>query len=559
MRSPSQNHARATPFRPPLVSFLFAVLWFVSTYQLYWWGQQGWEWGTVAAAPSLFMAITQLIKAVDDRAKLAFHRKKVERFKQRSAPHGKSRLATAADLAKCRFLSRRKGVFLGVYPVSQQRTVDVRYRSRESISAIAPPGQGKTTCLVVPSILGDVGENLIVNDPAGEALAITQDALKAMKYDVKVMTPFPQEVSERLGRKVNDVGLDVFSSFHPKMDPSSIRSQLSRTMKWVCPGKPNMDEKSEFFYRSARSLGGFFALRDMLSGRKPSLPTIRKQLMEGMGDLVETFALAAESNHFGGVYADLARSLRGVLVGASQQFAGAFGVLEQHIDAYDQFSRLGRHTQGGGFNPAALKHPTKKTALFLVSTLDMMQAMSGTTAMTLTYLFDSIAADKQEGACTAIIDECGGLVMPRLPEALEFYRKVNLRCVLIWQDLAGQAEKNYGRAGVQQIMAASQLKIGMGLQEPQTLEMFSKLCGTRAVESMTLNDQSGFHEASPNMSHGQRHQNVPLLRTDDIRRMPDDRLLVVGGNLHPLVLRKLPYWQRPAWRKVANPSPYYQG
>ena len=99
--------------------------------------------------------------------------------------------------------------------------------------------------------------------------------------------------------------------------------------------------------------------------------------------------------------------------------------------------------------------------------------------MTLTHLFDMVAADPQLGQCTAIIDECGALNMPKLADSLNFYRKAGLRCVMIWQDLAGQAEKNYGKAVVRQIMGASQIKVAMGLQEPETLELFSKLCGTQ--------------------------------------------------------------------------------
>ncbi len=85
-----------------------------------------------------------------------------------------------------------------------------------------------------------------------------------------VLAPYPNEVSAQIGQKVTDVGIDVFSSLKPDMDPGRIRGQIDSIMRWVMPGKVSMDEKSEFFYRSARMLGGFFALKELSEGSQSS-------------------------------------------------------------------------------------------------------------------------------------------------------------------------------------------------------------------------------------------------------------------------------------------------
>jgi type IV secretory pathway TraG/TraD family ATPase VirD4 len=219
---------------------------------------------------------------------------------------------------------------------------------------------------------------------------------------------------------------------------------------------------------------------------------------------------------------------------------------------------MGKHVSESTFDPRSLKDPNQKIAVFIIYTLDKMETYAASIAMTLTYLFDTLAADERLGQVTAVIDECGALNMPKLADSLNFYRKAGLRCLMIWQDLAGQTEKTYGKATMKQIMAGSKLKIGMGLQEPETLEMFSKLCGTQTATGMTLNDRSVASDALPTLNDGLNHHSVPLMRPEQIRTMSSDEILIVAGNLPAMKLQKVRYWQRPGWLKIAGPSPFHR-
>lgn len=553
----SESRSKPPNFRPPKISLLYCGAWSFVSHRLYLWGMEGWEWGTALSLVGAGIALGQVIKAVNDQEKVNVDKRIKNKFASQKHQKGKSHWATEDEVENCKFLSDKQGVFLGTQTTGTKTSRDVFYDSDASISIIAPPGEGKTTSIVIPTLLANPYQNLCINDPKGECFAITRAALKAKGYTVLVLSPFADALSDRLGIPVTDVGLDIFSSFHAEMPLNSIRPELMKIMKWVVPDTPNMDPKDRFFIDDARSLGAFFALTSLLHQEKPTLPSMRKQLMQGMHNLSDVFIEAEESDFLGGIYAELAQSLNGVLQQASQQFAGGFGVLRQHIDAYDEFSLLGRHTAGQGIDPRVLKHPTKKTAVFLVSGLEMMEAMAPTTALSLTYLFNSIAADTQSGYCTALIDECGSLSgLSGLPSALEYYRGAHLRCIMIWQDLAGQAERNFGPVAVKQILAASKLKVGMGLQEPTALSMFSKACGQQSVEEMSLNDGAGFDSLMPHVTHSTKHTGIPLISDEAVRTMSDLKILVVGGNLQPLLLNKLPYWQRAEWSQIASPSPF---
>ncbi|NOY42268.1 MAG: type IV secretory system conjugative DNA transfer family protein [Planctomycetes bacterium] len=346
------------PFRPPAISILYSGFWSFASYQLYLLGQSGWEWGTLAAFVAGAMAIGQFIQAANDRFKVGGHRRKVKRFRAGKMKHGNSRFGTIKDIAAAKILSNKQGIFLGTIRRKRAHR-DVFYDDEGSISIIAPPGESKTMSIVVPTLLANPGQNLIVNDPAGEVYSICNLALQKAGYEVCVLTPYPNEVSTLIGQKVTDMGVDVFSSLKPDMDPGRIRGQIENIMRWVMPGKVSMDEKSEFFYRSARMLGGFFALKELSEGRKPTLPAIRSHLMEGPAFIHDAFNDAEGSTAFGGVYEELAKSLGGVLTAAPQQFAGGFGIAEQCLDPYDHFSSMGQHTSGSIFDPSSLKQTTQ--------------------------------------------------------------------------------------------------------------------------------------------------------------------------------------------------------
>ncbi|NOY42786.1 MAG: type IV secretory system conjugative DNA transfer family protein [Planctomycetes bacterium] len=560
MPAAPQSRAQEGTFRPPAVSLLYSGVWSFATHELYFLGQGGWEWGTLAAFATGGMAIGQLAKAVGDRFKVKALRRRVKRFKAGTKKHGQSRFATLEDIENAKSLSDQQGVFFGSFSTGRRSSVDVFGAGDVNVSVIAPPGANKTMSIVVPTLLADLGHSFICNDPASEALSICRAALESMKYKIVLISPFAHQVKELTGfTDIQDVGLDMFASLHPDMPRSQIREELKAIFKRVIPDVPNMDADAKFFFRGARNLCIYFAIRDIINGRKPSLVSIRRQLMLGPVYLSETFSEDEDSTEFGGLLAEMAQSFGGVLQAAGPQFSGSYGVAEEHLELFDEQSSMGQHTSRPGIDPGCLKDPNQKIACFVSYPLQYLDSHAVQLAMTLTHLFDMVAADPQLGQCTAIIDECGALNMPKLADSLNFYRKAGLRCVMIWQDLAGQAEKNYGKAVVRQIMGASQIKVVMGLQEPETLELFSKLCGTQAIDDMSLNDRANMADAMPDLAPGLNHRDVPLIRPEDIRTMSHDQMLVIAENAPPLILTKVPYWTRKAWLKIAGRSPYYRG
>ena len=561
----SPRQSNPDNFQPPIISLMLSGGFAYATYQLYTAGQAGWEYGTVGSFVTGGLALGQLFKALNNQAKLKRAARKRKKLRKKAREHSQARFAKLADIKACNFLSAEEGVFCGTIRTAWFFKRDVYCCTEGSLSVIAPPGQGKTTTIVIGTILnyaerhrrGLSSENLIIHDPSSEVLSVTIGALECAGYKVYVLTPYPDKVERLTGLKPTFAQLDIFSWCTDDFPSGELRPQLMHTMVWLVPIDPNnTDAESQYFMEDARHLGVFLALTLIVRGEKPSLPGIRKLFV---GDLHQLVVDAMDSDALDGLYAEAAAALNFLLRGSSPQFTGGYGVFRQCIDAYDDYSTLGAFTLGHeGFNPSRLKHPTERTALFVISTLDKMKTLAPTTALALNYLFDSIAADPQNGKCLAILDEISAVAWPELTSSLEYYRKANLRAVLIWQDLQGQTERRLGKAAVKQLLSVSQVLIGMGLMEIETLELFAKHCGQKALIDYSTNNRAGLRD-SPDVTHGEQVKTASLFAVDAIRTMGSDQLLVIGGNLPPLKLDKLYYWDRSAWRAIAGKNPFYEG
>lgn len=91
-------------FRHPLLTLIYiGGLTWVTMYLLDR-GASGYQWGTPAAFLTGWMTITQVIRMLDDWAKLRAYRKRLALFKRAAAEHGRSSLGTLDD-------ARRAGLF----------------------------------------------------------------------------------------------------------------------------------------------------------------------------------------------------------------------------------------------------------------------------------------------------------------------------------------------------------------------------------------------------------------------------------------------------------------
>lgn len=507
-----------------------------------------------------YQTAKQFVSAVINAHGLKEHDRKVNGFRKRMQELSTSAMATFRDVASSKNLSFVSGIYFGVVKFPKKKAKRLFGGRRYHVSIVAPPGMQKTMAIVVPTILQWTRKmgHLLINDPSGEILSICAPYLRSLGFTIVVICPFMREINRLIGAKVpwTDGRLDIFSALEdPDLTMSQIRPLLMEAAQWMVPDQPN-DSKHDFFPEEAREIAVWLAMHDLRNGRHPGLVSMRKTLMQAHALKELLHDASDEHEWFDGAYAEMAATLWATATDAPPQFSGGVSTLRQVISKFDDYSDLGKHVGEPTYHLGDLADKSRRFAYFVCYPPEKADKFSKQLSMTLSYLLDSIAAVNSKVPTTAILDEVGALRFP-LAQKLNQYRKLGLRCLMIWQDLKGQALKNFGAAETNQIMAASHAKAFLGVTEPETLKMAETYCGTMVTDQSTLNNTQGDKKKLIDMGSSQSMQRVPVMPGDEIRLMPDDKLLLVVGNDKPVIVTKTPYWDLPDLAKKAGPSPYH--
>ncbi len=548
-------HTRPDPdtFRPPLVSLVYSAAWAYAAYWLYIWGQRGVGWATFASLVAGGMALGQFLKAGNDQRKLKKYRDRQQKFKQAAASHGTTSFASHEEL-KQSHLATSSGVFLGAVQDKWHREIDLRYNAEGSGSIISPPGGGKTAACFTPTLLTDPS-NYLVNDPTLELYAMTHEARRKLNNDVVVLCPWPEEASAIVGHEVIDTGINFLSSIDYAGNAATVRENVKSRIELLIPERLKIDAKTEFFERDGRNLLEFLLLDDLSEGRIPTLPRIRERLLAGPEVLHEAFLRAMDKSAFAGELALLANGLSGVLSAAPQQFAGSFGTAAQGVELFDGYSSVFRHTSGPGFDPRRFKSGRNVT-VYVCFPGERIRTHQRLAAATFSYLFQQICQGARGNGVTALIDEAAELGYCPFIRYMNIGRKFNLRVFCAWQELHGQVQQTFGVEGVRQIMSASDLLWITAIRGHETCELISKTIGMQGLENLSLNEGPLAASLLPDQSLGRGHLSVPLCRPEAIQRLPHDRVLILQGNMKPVLAKKVPYFMRPSFLRAAGPNPY---
>lgn len=549
-------------FTLPIVNLLLAGLYGGATVWLVNRGFVYSEWLPFAGLWTGFHTAKQVLSAVVNSHYLAEHGRKVGGFRKRMEKLSTSAIAIFQDLVASKNVTFVGGIFLGLVEDNKKRLVRLFAAGRYHVSVIAPPGMNKTMAIVVPTILQWTRRmgHLLINDPSGEILSICAPHLRSLGFTIVVICPFMHEINRLIAAKDpwSDARLDILSTLNEAgVKTEQIRTLLIEAAQWMVPDQPNAS-KDDFFLEEARELAVWLAMRDLVNGDHPGLVTMRGTLMQGTVRLKQLLYEASEEvSWFDGAYAETAATMYGIAEEAGPQFAGAIGTLKQVLSKFDDYSEFGQHVATPSYRLSDLADRSKRFAFVVCYPPDKMAKFSKQLSMTLNHLMDRIASVNSKIPTTVILDEVGALRFP-LAEKLNLYRKLgSLRCLMIWQDLKGQALKNFGAAETNQIMAASHMKVFIGVTEPETLKLAETLCGSRMAAHSSLNNSQGDKSNLPAVGSGESMQKVPVMSDDEIRQMPEDKLLVVVGNDKPIVVTKTPYWDLPDLAAKAGPSPYY--
>jgi len=133
-----------------------------------------------------------------------------------------------------------------------------------------------------------------------------------------------------------------------------------------------------------------------------------------------------------------------------------------------------------------------------------------------------------------------------------YFRGYGVRVFLSIQSLE-QLFQIYGQH--QSIGANCGVQVAYGANDVATAKLLSEMTGQRTVEYRRLSRGGGIFGGRT--SESQAEAGRPLLSPDEVRRLPDDEALIYVAGCAPIRGARVPYWRDPelAWRAAMPPPP----
>lgn len=461
-------------------------------------------------------------------------------FRRRSKLFGSARFSTMLDLSRAgmlkpggRFLGRYKGEKLFLHGEGHTLTV-------------AAQGGGKTTSLIIPTLLSYRGGSVIVTDPKGAITAQTRRYRETVGR-VVVLNPWGDELKDdpAFGLDLGDDGFNPLQAVSMTDDGQSAAVLLAALLS------PDMPGEDSFWRQEGRELleWGMLWLHAFAPPEKRNLPELRS-LFYDSETLLDLFKRTAGTDLTGTGIRGLKDGARKFLgwhkAKAGGQLMGAFGTAQAALKIYKAETRLARHVSRDGFRLADLKEGEPVTLYLVCPSAHLVGDDRKWLNLVLSLICQQIGRPGRARETVLLIDEFPALkYLPNLMDALEQFREAGLRAHLIAQNV-GQILTVYGEDGLRRLWGVAENKAFFRMTDGETARVVSGWLGDKTETQYRRTDA----RVSKN------DVGVPLLRPEDLLRMPSDRQIILRPHMDPIRAEVFPYFKDRAWRSMVDPNPY---
>jgi type IV secretion system protein VirD4 len=498
--------------------------------------------------------------------------KELENFpKHHDDAHGRARPETlegALD-GKGIFVNPVNGLWLGQWTAWVQRrkwkkpvqqVLDLGFSKMASSIVIAPPGSGKFTAAICPTLLTNTTDNIVVLDPAGQACAVTARFRRSIGHRVVVINPF-NELPGLLGESSR---VNVLADL--EVESPTFAQDIRAIATIIVPIMA--DDKNRFFTDSARDLVMSMIIHHRLTlGDKATLPGVNELLQQTPLELDKVFEAmrfseVASVRHVGNRYhLQSERGENNSILGTAK--------MAMSFLADDAMERL--FGAGNNFSFRDLKQPDKPTTVFIVWPALKANDYARAAEILIGSALNSLMTYPASPSTLFIVDEMqaalqqqGGAIA-RIRDGFTNGRKVGLRIMAVaqdWNQFLGMFphEKDaytlLNSAGMAQFF-------GTGAMDTTTQDLIIAQAGDKTIWKPTQNKPvvvaanggAEFIGWEPSQSSA---TGVPLLDRLDLREMQgnDQQIAFLMGGAFPVIMPRSHYYKIDWLRKRADPDPY---
>lgn len=457
--------------------------------------------------------------------------------------HGSSRFATRGETRSYRFpawwkrwYERRQGhVPQSWFVVGRYKglTIALSEKQQESnVFIVGPIGQGKSTGLIIPAILGEKGNrSLVITDPKGELLAITGGAV-AEHHQVVVFSPTTPSRSQCYNP------LALIHTFEDAQDFAQC---------WVA----NTGRSSDSFWMNTAVLL-IIAIVLHLRATEPDAPFAR------LGDFIM-------GNSFEGVKDSLTSSPSRIARKTAAKFLENVSMNERlagsiMTDLINRFLLL----QSPEIQQVTAQHEIdinamvdRPTALYLSVPHSAAKRCYPLTACMMMQLFSTLEKRAEQSPGGALprgvvcyMDEFANLgSILHMGEYVTTIRSKRVALVLAIQNFS-QLQDIYGEKEADTILANCITKLVLPGAGQTEVEYFSRRIGETTVSTYSHNQSANDRGESEGWTQGETGRR--LMTPDEIRRMAKGSILMLTDVLAPLLIKNTPYYRDRALRLRTN-------
>lgn len=464
------------------------------------------------------------------------------RFRLQNALFGRARFAGLRHLRRAGMLATG-GRFLG-----RVKSKDIFVHGEGHALTVAAQGGGKTTSLVIPTLL-TYGGPVVVTDPKAAIIAQTQRD-RAQHGPVVRLSPWSEALKADPAFGL-DIGDDGFNPLQLVDLSDEGRASARLIADLLLPDVPGQDPYWRTEGRELLEWGMLFQAANGKAGDR-TLPGLR-ELIYDVANLMEVMKLYAKGDGKAPGHAVLAagaRKFRGMVKnGAGGQFSGIMGAATTALKIYTAGTPLARHVSREGFRLADLKSG-KVGTLYLVCPPDHLVGDDRMWLnLVLALICQEIGKPGLGRETVLLVDEFPALgYLPNLAGALEQFRESGLRAHLFAQNV-GQILNIYGADGLRRFWGACETKQFFRVTDPPQARDVSDWLGQRTVVQYSANPQGGVSRSMVG---------VPLVRPEELMKLAGDRQIIMRPALDPIRAEVFPYYRRAEWAARVDANPYRQ-
>ncbi len=463
--------------------------------------------------------------------------------KKTTIAHGSAHFATSEELKTYGTLAINprkeqkivtKALTVGQLPLSKmhlglylKKLIVLDERRQEShVFVLAPTGMGKTSSIIVPSLLREFGSrSLFINDTKRQLVDLTRGHL-SQYHRCLMFAPTEPHKSHHYNplahvHSMDDAEalatclIDNTGTSRESFWESAPKLLVASTVLHLCAAEPNAP---------------FSRLIDILCGTK--LQDIEVMFRRSPSAIAKKVATAFFEN-----------------LQKNDRLAGS--IMVEMATRFFRFLNpsLREVTSSNDLNFTRLVD--EPTALFLSIPEDEAERLEPLSACFIMQMMSSLVRRATHSPNQRLprdfafyLDEfCNAGTIPKFTKYISTVRSRGIAFILAVQDF-GQLREKYSENGRETILANCMTQIvfpGCGLQETR---YYSEKLGKTTVQTFSQSERGDVDWLSTSgrtYTQGETHRD--LMTADELRTMPDEMLLVFISKYHPMLVHNIPYYQ----------------